>query len=88
MNLQTLQTIFYVVGIICMALYTLLLIVGVILLFYIKAKITQIATIVEQRIEQVKNVVTHPEELAATVGAAVATTAIKKVKAMTKRKEK
>ncbi len=73
-----LQSAFYTIGIICMTLYTLLLIAIVILLFYIKKKINEFTDSFHDKIETVKEITSHPKEVAASVGAAVADTAITK----------
>jgi len=75
---MTLQNIFFVVGIICMTLYTLLLVAVVVLLFYIKKKISDLTENIQEKIDLAKEVITHPQNVAASVGAAVADTAISK----------
>ncbi len=57
-----------------MSLYTLLLLAIVILLFYIKKKITDLYEKVEKPIKTVKGIVSHPREAAEDLGAAVAST--------------
>lgn len=73
MELETIQTIFYTLGIIFMSLALLLLIAVIILLFYIKKKITDIHQQVEERINLLIN---DPAELVVNAGAK----AIKEVK--------
>ena len=79
-----LQNTFYIIGIICMTLYTLLLIAIVVLLFYIKKKISDVSKNVEEKIREVKEIVSHPKEVAASVGAAVADTALHQAAKMMK----
>jgi len=79
-----LQNTFYIIGIICMTLYTLLLIAIVVLLFYIKNKITEFYTILEEKIETVKEVIYHPKRAAATVGTAVADVALNQAEKLIK----
>ncbi len=83
---MTLQNIFYVVGIVFMILYTLLLLAVVILLFYIKNKISQVYGNIEDKIHSVKKVVDQSESLAASMGAAFADTAVKQMQKIAKRK--
>ena len=72
-----------------MTLYTLLLIAVVILLFYIKKKITDFTDSIQERIEIAKDITKHPKEIAISVGAAVADTAINKAaRAMKSKKNK
>jgi Sec-independent protein translocase protein TatA len=85
---MALQTTFYIVGIICMTLYTLLLLAVVILLLYIKKKINELTDEVQSKIEVVREITSHPKEVAATVGAAVAQTAIEKASQLSKTKNK
>jgi uncharacterized membrane protein len=87
-NMQTLQVTFYIMGIIFMSIQIVLFIIVIILLFYIKAKVTEVTKMVEERIEEVKNIIRHPGEIAATVGTAVATTAINKVSDIMRSKKK
>lgn len=82
------QTIFYLVGIIYMTLYTLLFIAKVILVFVIKKKVTAIYKGVERKYETIKEVVTHPQDVAASVGAAVANTAFTQATKFLKSKKK
>jgi len=83
-----LQDTFYIVGIICMTLYTLLLIAVVLLLIYIKNKISEFTENVQEKIETVKEITSHPKEVAASVGAAVADTALTKASQMVKSKKR
>jgi hypothetical protein len=50
---MNLQDIFYIIGIVFMALYTVLLVTVVILLFYIKKRITDM-------VEKIKDILAHP----------------------------
>lgn len=72
-----LQTVFYLVGIIYMTFATILLIAMVIVVFYIKKKITDIH---DQVNEKIHTFTTKPADVALEVGAAVATSAVKKMK--------
>jgi hypothetical protein len=72
-----LQTVFYVLGIVCMSLSLLLLISLVILVFYIWKKVGQLQKLVEEKIEDISN---RPGEIAAQVGAKVVSQAVKKAK--------
>ncbi len=85
---MTLQNTFYVIGIICMTLYTLLLIAIVVLLFYIKAKITEVTKQVQAEFNQIKEIVSHPKEVAANVGAAMASTALHEASKLMQRKKR
>lgn len=69
---------FYVVGIVCMTLYTILLVVIVILLIYIWRKFVEIQKKVEDRLEDLKSIMKHPKETASDLGAAAATSALDK----------
>jgi len=73
---MSLQDIFYIVGIITMSLYVLLLFTLVIILFYIKRKLTDIITIIENKMEIIKDIISHPKETAAVVGGVLANKAI------------
>lgn len=88
MNASGLQTTFYIIGIIYMTLQVLLFVIIVVLLFYIKNKVTNIVTIVEERIDMIRNIVKHPGDIATSVGTAVATTAIDKVSDLFRSKRK
>ena len=85
---MNLQDAFYIIGIICMSLYTLFLIVMVILLFYIKKKINDLTDIVEKKIEIAKEITNHPKRVAASIGAAVATKALSKTADIIRPKKK
>lgn len=69
---MALQNTFYVVGIIAMTLYTLLLIAIVILLFYIKNKLSEVFEKIERQFDLAKNIVTHPQEAAVVLGVSAA----------------
>lgn len=73
---MSLQNIFYLVGIICMTLCTLLLAVMVILLFYIKKKITEITKTTEVKINEIKEIITHPKQTVKNIGATIASTVL------------
>lgn len=83
-----LQNTFYSIGIIFMTLYTLLLIAIVVLLFYIKKKITEVIKHVEDKLDAVKTLASHPRETAAVVGEAVADTALTEVAKFAKLKKR
>lgn len=61
-----------------MVLYTLLLVAVIILLFYIKNKISDVTKNIQDKLEVAKDIAKHPKEIAASVGAAVADTALTK----------
>lgn len=84
----TLQNTFYVVGIITMSLVTLLLAALIIVLFYIRAKLGEIVNVVEKRLDEAKDIVTHPARMAETVGEALVDTAVNQVQKMTRTKNK
>jgi len=71
-----------------MTLYTMLLIAVVILLIYIKNKITEFTEDIKEKIETAKEITAHPKEVAASVGAAVADTAITKASQLINSKKK
>lgn len=75
---MSLANTFYIVGIICMSLYTILLILIVILLFYMWRKFIEIQKKVEDRLDDLKNLVKHPREAASDLGAAAASSALDK----------
>jgi Sec-independent protein translocase protein TatA len=74
-----LQNTFYIVGIIYMTLYTLLLIAVIILLLYIKKKVTELTDNIQEKVETIQDMASHPKETAASIRAAVAQTAFEKV---------
>jgi Sec-independent protein translocase protein TatA len=74
-----LQNTFYIVGIIYMTLYTLLLIAVIVLLIYIKKKVTELTENIQEKINTIQDMASHPKETAASFGAAVAQTAFEKV---------
>lgn len=86
---MSLQDLFYLLGIIMMSLASLLLLGIVILLFYIKKKITDLHDTIENKINTVSSLVSQSGEIAANVGATLAQGAIKGVaRMMEKKKEK
>jgi len=85
---MNLQNVFYIVGIICMTLYILLLLVVIIFLFYIKKRITDFTEVVNKKLSLAKDVVKHPKEVAATVGAAVADASLTQAAKMLRSKKK
>jgi hypothetical protein len=78
--MEQLQTTFYVVGIIFMVLYGLLLIGIVIILFYIWKKISNFTAEVTEKFKTVKQVASHPENIASSVGEALAGTALNQIR--------
>lgn len=84
---MTLQTIFYIIGILCMSLYTVLLIAVVILLFYIKKKMTDFSKMVEEKVSEVKTIMHSPRDMAATVGATLADKAAEFIKSKSKKEK-
>lgn len=76
---MNLQTLFYIVGIVAMMSYTLLLIAMVILLFYIKKKLSDTYETLAGKIDTVKQIASHPQEVAASIGASVARSAMERI---------
>lgn len=70
-----------------MSLYLLLLLAIVILLFYIKKKVTDVHAMVEEKIETVKEFISHPKSVAETIGAAVADVALTQTQNLIKRSQ-
>jgi hypothetical protein len=73
---MNLQDTFYIVGIISMTLYTLLLIAIIILLFYIRKKVSDLAENISKKFEVINDIIKHPKEVATSVAAGVAETAL------------
>ncbi len=69
---------FYIVGIICMTLYTILLIAIVVLLIYIWKKFVAIQKKIEERLDDLRTFIKHPKEAASDLGAAAASSALDK----------
>lgn len=65
MELTTLETTFYTLGIILMSLMVILMVITVIIIFYIKHKINLIQRAIEQKI---KDVTSKPQEVAFDLG--------------------
>lgn len=65
-----------------MSLITLLLVVVAILAFYLRSKIVSFIKLGEKRLDEAKEVITHPQKLASTVGEALIDTAINQVSKM------
>lgn len=78
-----LQNIFYLVGIVTMSLMTILFFVLIVALFYIRAKIGEVVTVIEKRLKEVKSIVGNPQKMANTVGEAIIDTAVNQVSKMT-----
>lgn len=72
-----LQTIFYILGIVCMSLSLILLISLVVLVFYIWKKVVELQKLIEEKINDISN---RPVEIASEIGAKVVTQAVKKAK--------
>lgn len=83
-----LQNTFYIFGIICMTLYTVLLTAMIVLLFYIKKKISDASGMIENKLAIVKDVVGHPKETTATVSSVLLDTAITKTEEALKTKKR
>jgi|CryGeyDrversion2_2_1046609.scaffolds.fasta_scaffold44127_3 predicted lipid-binding transport protein (Tim44 family) len=66
MELTSLETTFYTLGIILMSLIVILMVVSVIMIFYIKHKITLIQRTIE---EKIRDVTQRPQEIAYDLGA-------------------
>ena len=66
MELTSLETAFYTLGIILMSLIVILMMVSVIIIFYIKHKINLIQRTIEDKI---RDVTTKPQEVAFDIGA-------------------
>lgn len=66
MELTSLETAFYTLGIILMSLIVILMVVSVIMIFYIKHKITLIQRTIE---EKIRDVTQRPQEVAYDLGA-------------------
>lgn len=79
---MSLQDIFYVVSIVYMTLFIVLMIGLVIVLFYIKRTIDQVCKTVNEKIAVISHITSEPKDFAASVGAAVAHSAMKRVKKM------
>lgn len=75
---MTLQNTYYILGIVTMSLNILLLIAIVVLLFYIKRKITDITQNIQDKLSLAKEVIKHPKATASVVGGAVEDVALKK----------
>lgn len=73
---MALQETFYIIGIICMGLYTILLLAVVIVLFYIWKRISDIQKKIEERLEDLKQIFRNPRQTAADMGAAAASNAL------------
>lgn len=80
---MSLQEIFYIVSIVTMSLFIIFFVALVVLVFFIRAKIDKLILVVEKRVEDIKQLVTNPARIAATVGEAVVDTAINQVEKMT-----
>lgn len=76
MNFETIQFIYYVLGINTMSLGLLLLITVAVLVFYIYKKVNHIISIVEDKVEDVKKIVDHPADSAYSLGTKIAEAAI------------
>lgn len=77
-----LQTTFYILGIIFMAVMLILLIALVIAVFVIRGKIVAIEKQIQDKIDQVANIADRGTEIAAAVGAKAVETAAHAVKGM------
>lgn len=69
---MSLQDIFYIVGIIFMTILIILMAGIIVLLFYIKSKITELTAHIERKITETKEAVLKPQKIAGTIGAALA----------------
>lgn len=77
MDLQTLQIIFYTLGIVFMSLMLILMILVVFAVFYIRARVNAIQKQVEEKLE---NLVDRPVKLATEMGASLASKIQKKLR--------
>jgi uncharacterized membrane protein len=77
MDFQTLQTLFYVLGIITMIVGLIILIAIGILIFYIRRRINEIHNTIEDKVNLITN---RSAEFAVDTGAALAEAAVKKMK--------
>lgn len=80
----TLQNTFYIVSIIAMTLMTILFFVVIVALFYIRAKIGEIADVTEKRLKELKSILIHPQKMADTVGEAIIDTAVNQMAKITR----
>jgi uncharacterized membrane protein len=88
MELQTLQYIFYTMGIVFMTLIFLSIVALVVMVFYIKAKIGDIQKQIEDNIEHFKeNAARTAGEMVVGVGAGIASAGAKKIKEMMKKEK-
>lgn len=69
---MSLQDIFYFVGIIYMSLLSVVLIGIIILLYYIKKKVTEVSQNIERKVSETKEAMLRPQNIARTVGAILA----------------
>jgi hypothetical protein len=60
----------------------------VVLLFYIKKKMSDVFDLVEKNLNNAKQIVKHPKEIASAVGEAVVDTAVSQVAKMTRGKKR
>ncbi len=68
---MSLQTIFYIVGIIYMSVHIFLLLICIALLIYIKKKMTHIYEQTEDIVKNVQTSVHHPEHFVSTIAMSV-----------------
>lgn len=66
-----------------MSMLTILFITLIVVMVYIRLKIGELVNVVEKRMDEVKELVTHPGRIAASVGEAVIDTALNQVEKMT-----
>lgn len=74
-----LQNTFCIIGIICMGLYTILLITVVVLLLYIWKKITDIQKKIEEKLEDAKQILRNLRQRTVDMGGAAASTVLNQI---------
>ena len=67
-----------------MTLMTILFFVVIVALFYIRAKIGEIADVTEKRLKELKSILIHPQKMADTVGEAIIDTAVNQMAKITR----
>lgn len=71
-----------------MSLLTILFLSLIVVLVYIRLKIGELVNVVEKRIEDVRQLVSHPGRIASAMGEAVVDTAVEQVSRMTDSRKK
>lgn len=86
--MSSLQTAYYIIGIISMIIFILFAVAMVVGLFIIRTKINQIQETIDHYTGSVKQAINHPKDVATNIGIAVADTALKKVKQSKRRRRR